>query len=77
MDWHTYFVSQLNVWVHNTCARPIKKILTKEEAWILPGSLPREEEEAVLKTLGYIDKGIKPSGELSTKWGWPFYDREK
>jgi len=38
-------------------------------SWITPGSLPKEEEEAVLKTLKYIDSGTIPNGKLRKNGG--------
>jgi guanyl-specific ribonuclease Sa len=46
-------------------------------SWITPGSLPKEEEEAVLKTLKYIDSGTIPNGKLRKKWGSRFRNNEK
>jgi guanyl-specific ribonuclease Sa len=43
---------------------------------ITPGSLPPEEEAAVLQTLKYIDKGTTPTGNLERRWGIPFENRE-
>ena len=39
---------------------------------INPGSLPAEEEAALLRTLAHIDAGTKPSGPLAKKWGTTF-----
>jgi len=39
---------------------------------ITPGSLPAEEEAALLRTLRHIDAGTTPTGPLQTKWGTKF-----
>jgi RHS repeat-associated protein len=62
-DIHTFFVGTDSVLVHNSCAR------------ITPGSLPTDEEAAVLKTLGHIDAGTTPPGALGVKWGTSFENR--
>ncbi|WP_251862291.1 ribonuclease domain-containing protein [Clostridium sp. Marseille-Q2269] len=41
-------------------------------SWIMPKSLPLEEEQAVLNTLKYIDNGTKPSSSLAKRWGIKF-----
>lgn len=40
--------------------------------WITPGSLPPAEESALDKTVGYIDSGTRPSGQLARNWGGSF-----
>ena len=42
---------------------------------LLPGSLPVEEETAVLRTLSHIDDGTVPAGPTGTRWGIPFNNR--
>ncbi|PSJ42216.1 polymorphic toxin-type HINT domain-containing protein [Allosphingosinicella deserti] len=58
---HTYYVGELGVWVHNTNC-----------AMIAPGSLPAIEENAVVTTLQHIDAGTMPAGSLAKKWGTQF-----
>lgn len=58
---HTYYVGELGVWVHNTNC-----------AMIAPGSLPAIEESAVVSTLQHIDAGTTPAGSLAKKWGTQF-----
>ncbi|MCC6699391.1 MAG: RHS repeat-associated core domain-containing protein [Candidatus Hydrogenedentes bacterium] len=41
-------------------------------ARITPGSLPADEEVAVLNSLSHIDAGTKPTGALAKKWGVRF-----
>ena len=44
-------------------------------ARITPGSLPAAEEASLLKTLGHIDAGTKPTGPVAVKWGTQFENR--
>jgi hypothetical protein len=46
--------------------------LSPEPTRITPGSLPVDEERAVLQTLQHIDTGMTPTGPLAKKWGTPF-----
>ncbi|MBI1372973.1 MAG: ribonuclease [Phycisphaera sp.] len=41
-------------------------------AKIVPGSLPAEEEAALLRTLQHIDAGTVPSGPTARRWRIPF-----
>lgn len=61
---HTYFVGKGQWLVHNACPVRIARIA--------PGSLPSEEEAAVLQTLQHIDAGTNPVGPLKKKWGTKF-----
>ena len=45
-------------------------------SWITPGSLPKEEEDAVLKTLELIDSKKKPPRKLRKNWGVKFRNNE-
>ncbi len=45
-------------------------------ARLLPGSLPAEEEAALLDTLSHIDSGTVPMGPTATRWGIPFKNNE-
>jgi RHS repeat-associated protein len=62
-DIHTFYVGPHSVLVHN-CPR------------ITPGSLPPDEESAVLNTAAHIDAGTTPTGSLATNWGIPFENAE-
>jgi hypothetical protein len=43
---------------------------------ILPGSLPPEEEAALLDTLSHIDAKTVPQGPTATRWSVPFNNNE-
>jgi hypothetical protein len=45
-------------------------------ARITPGSLPADEEGALLQTLSHIDAGTTPTGKTSFRWGEPFSNNE-
>ncbi len=66
-DFHTYFVGEGGLWVHNTCGGLVRAITR-----IAPGSLPEAEEAAVKAILKHIDEGTKPAGSLAKKWGAKF-----
>ena len=44
-------------------------------ARITPGSLPAEEEAALLATLRHIDAGTVPTGKTKKKWGTTFHNK--
>lgn len=58
---HNYFVGKLGTLVHNTCP-----------GRITPGSLPVDEERAVLESLTHLDAGTRPPGMQPHGWGRPF-----
>jgi hypothetical protein len=60
---HTYFVGEGQWLVHNCGGNP---------AWITPGSLPADEETALLATLNHIDNGTVPTDATSVRWGISF-----
>jgi RHS repeat-associated protein len=45
-------------------------------ARLTPGSLPAEEEAALLQSLQHLDAGTVPTGPTATKWGTPFANNE-
>jgi hypothetical protein len=65
---HSFFVGEGEWWVHNTgpC----------DPAWVTPGSLPGDEEAAVIDTLSHIDSRTQPAGSTGTNWGIPHVNRE-
>lgn len=44
-------------------------------SWITKGSLPAEEEAALMNTVTEIKAGTKPAGAIAKKWGTTFWNK--